>query len=564
MSKDGRFLRWFAAMGLALMAMLATAQVTTGSEQTEPTSPHVRVVSGPELPQRILLIPVDDRPAVTQFPQMIGAMAGATIETPPRELIGRFTQPGKPEAIMAWMASQNLKDYDAVVVSMDMIAYGGLIASRVERTSYNLAIQRIRQFWALRRTAPQTKFYGFGAIMRVAPTGTRENRDWRDILAKYAEEKADYGSQPTAAQRNRLQDLARRVPAADLASYERARDRNFRVNQELIRMRQQNAFTFLLLGEDDSKPTGPQKIERLRYADMAKNLNLKEDQMTMAAGIDQVANLLVSRAMSDSVAWAPRVRVVYADEDGRRTIGNYESLPIEDSLQSQLRASGATVAGPNEDFDYSLYVNTPDPDQYSLDAFLGSLESEVDQGFPVAVADTNLGKGGVGDPRLFDVLTKEGRSARLLAYAGWNTAGNTMGTTIPAANIYLLARRQRVEPLVREIGLRTFVLHRLVNDFEYHNFVRPVAYAMIDAFPNASREETYGDEFDQVNATVQQDLGKRLDARFKNQMLGTRFFAGNQQYEVVALEDVEISLPWPRAYEVQLDFRLIVRPVAQP
>jgi hypothetical protein len=157
MSKDGRFLRWFAAMGLALMAMLATAQVTTGSEQTEPASPHVRVVSGPELPQRILLIPVDDRPAVTQFPQMIGAMAGATIETPPRELIGRFTQPGKPEAIMAWMGSQNLKDYDAVVVSMDMIAYGGLIASRVERTSYNLAIQRIRQFWALRRTAPQTK-----------------------------------------------------------------------------------------------------------------------------------------------------------------------------------------------------------------------------------------------------------------------------------------------------------------------------------------------------------------------------------------------------------------------
>jgi len=204
-------------MGLALMAMLATAQVTTGSEQTEPTSPHVRVVSGPELPQRILLIPVDDRPAVTQFPQMIGAMAGATVETPPRELIGRFTQPGKPEAIMAWMGSQNLKDYDAVVVSMDMIAYGGLIASRVERTSYNLAIQRIRQFWALRRTAPQTKFYGFGAIMRVAPTGTRENRDWRDILAKYAEEKADYGSQP--GRKGRLRLPTHRRPAQSSARF---------------------------------------------------------------------------------------------------------------------------------------------------------------------------------------------------------------------------------------------------------------------------------------------------------------------------------------------------------
>jgi len=512
------------------------------------------------VPQRVLLIPVDDRPAVVQFPQMIANMAATSVETPPAEILGRFTQPGKPEMILAWLRTQDLSEYDAIVVSLDMIAYGGLIASRVDRTSYNLAINRIREFWSIRRSAPQTKVYGFSSIMRVAPTATTANATWRELLAKYAEEKADYGTRPTAAQRARLADLARRIPAGEVERYERTRDRNKRVNEEFIRMTSQGAFTLLALGEDDSKPTGPQKPERERYRQMVGNLDVA-GKVQFAAGIDQLANLLVSRTISDAIAWQPRIRVVYADEQGRHIIASYESLPIEESLRSQIAVSGARIVPEGEDYDYSLYVNTPNASEFALDAFLGSLRAEVDQGFPVAVADTNLGRGGIADPRLFEVVTEEGRSARLLAYAGWNTAGNTMGTTIPAANSYLMARRERIDPLRREIALRTFVLHRLVNDFEYHNFVRPEAYAMMDELNGGRREEAYGDVFAEIDERVRGDLGLRLQSRFDGQLKGTRFFAGNSQYEVVELRDVSISLPWPRAYEVRLDFQLVVRPV---
>ncbi|MBX3095828.1 MAG: DUF4127 family protein [Fimbriimonadaceae bacterium] len=533
--------RWMLGLGLAGLGWTAQAAV----------------------PQRILLIPIDDRPAVVQFPQMIGNMAATSVETPPAELLGRFTQPGKPEMILAWMRTQNLRDYDAIVVSMDMIAYGGLIASRVDRSSYNLAINRLRDFWAIRNTAPETEVYGFSSIMRVAPTATLTNSDWRDILAKYAEEKADYGDRPNATQRARLADLARRIPNEEVARYERTRDRNKRVNEELIRMAAQKVFTHLTLGEDDSKPTGPQKPERERYQQMVTNLGIP-GQVLMCAGIDQLANLLVSRAIGDAINWRPRLRIVYADEAGRLKIASYESQPIEESLRSQINVSGARIVGEGQDFDYSLFINTPDASAFALDAFLGSLKAEVDQGFPVAVADTNLGRGGIADPRLFEVVTEQGRSARLLAYAGWNTAGNTMGTTIPAANTYLMARRERVDPLRREIALRTFVLHRLVNDFEYHNFVRPEAYAMMDQLNAGRREEAYGEPFNEINERVRDDLGLRLQNRFESQLKGTRFFAGNSQYEVVDLRDVQIALPWPRAYEVQLDFSLVVRPVLSP
>ena len=136
-----------------------------------------------------------------------------------------------------------------------------------------------------------------------------------------------------------------------------------------------------------------------------------------------------------------------------------------------------------------------------------------------------------------------------------------MDRIIPAANVYLLARRIGVDPVQREVALRAFILHRLVNDFEYHKYVRPKAYAMIDSMPGASREETYGPQLDKVNHEVKQSLGERLQDRFREQILGTRFFAGQTQFEVTGLKGVDIGLPWPRAYEVRLNFKIEVKPV---
>ena len=77
---------------------------------------------------RILLIPLDDRPPCLQFPVRMGAIGDAEIVTPPRELLGRFTEFGQSEAIIEWLKKQNLNSFDAAIVSVDMLAYGGLVA----------------------------------------------------------------------------------------------------------------------------------------------------------------------------------------------------------------------------------------------------------------------------------------------------------------------------------------------------------------------------------------------------------------------------------------------------
>jgi len=505
--------------------------------------------------KQVLLIPLDDRPAATQFAQMIAQIAGVEVVLPPPETLGTFTNPGDPEEIVEWVSSQDLETVDSVIVSIDMLCYGGLIASRTPATDYRLAILRLRSLQKILRAKADLKVYAFSAIMRLTPTATRATSGWRLPLARYAETKERYRRNPTPHLLSTLRNLQAKIPPSEISRYEETRQRNHKVQQELVRMVEVDVFDYLIFGQDDAQPIGPHGPETDRLKRMTSNLKVGS-RVFFCEGIDQHANVLVSRAILDQSGWVPKVRIAYADDLGRQKIAPYETNSVETSLREQIEASGASWSGPDDPFDYTLYVNTPEPRQAQFEVFLTNLQTEIDQSFPVAVADINLGKTGTGDPLLFDALMENGRATRLLAYSGWNTAGNTLGTAIPAANVYLLARKRNESPIERELSQRTFLLHRLVNDFAYHRFTRPLAYAMIDSNPQASREETYGHDFEEVDRFVQSDLRSRLEDTFQAEFQGKRFFAGTRQYVVVGLKDIGIRLPWPRAYEVRLDFRM--------
>lgn len=491
---------------------------------------------------------------------MIAKMAGVRVDMPPTELLGRFTTPGKPEEILDWLDSQDFSDVIAMVASADMVAYGGLIQSRLNQTSLAAAQKRLDRLSAIRRKHSEALFFAYSAIMRLTPTATKAAAAWRLQLARYEETKDRYRRDPSKANRRQLMDLTARVPAAEIQRYEATRARNHQLQRTLLTLVKDKTLDYLILGQDDAQPYGPHILEQ-QYLRTLVQRDMTGGKVYLCEGIDQLGNVLISRALLRHFDWIPKVRVVFSDNAGMAKIANYESKIVALSLQDQLLASGASPALTGFDFDYTLYLNVPEPRTGELDQFIDALKEDVDQGFPVAVADINLGKDGTADPRLFAALWENTRIMKLLSFAGWNTAGNTMGTAIPAANAYLLSRRLQNDPLGREVAQREFLLHRFVNDYAYHKFTRPAAYQMIDAMPKASREETYGSDFDKVDAFVRQDLGGRLQDYFKDQFLGRRFFAGTSQYEVSGLDRVRIFLPWPRAFEVQLELRILTTPI---
>ncbi len=512
---------------------------------------------------KMLLVPIDDRPATGQFAQMIAGIAGVRIELPPAHLLGQFLFPGDPEGILQWLGQQNLGQYQAVILSTDMIAFGGLIASRVPNVPTSVAIDRLQRLEAIRHRTPGVPFYGFSAIMRLAPTSTTETKPWRDLLPKAIIARDRFSRNPRVGNLVEFARLALKLPAGVLSSYDAARDRNFEVQQELLRLTKDGTLDYVILGQDDAQPEGPHIHERTLLRQQASSIKV-QDKVYFCEGIDQHANVLVSRALLSQLEYEPKIRIVYADPLGTNITPPYETQPVHTSIQEQITASGARATANADEADYTLYVNTPEPRPAHFKEFVGSLRNEIDMGFPIAVADINLGKTGTGDPNLFEVLNEGERAMKLLAYAGWNTAGNTIGTTIPAANVYLASRRTTTDPLTRELNQRAFLLHRLVNDFEYHRFTRPMIYAYIDRNPPATREEAYGDRFTAMNRLAQEDLRRRLDEMFQSHFMGKRFFAGTRQYEVEGLRDVDIALPWPRAYEVRLGFRIQAREVIRP
>lgn len=512
--------------------------------------------------RKILLVPVDDRPAVHHFATMIGDIAGVEVVTPPKVFLGKFKQPGFPPSILQWLGKQNLAEYESVIVSADMIAYGGLIASRTDRSSENLAKARLRELWRIRKSSFETPFYVFSTLTRIAPTAVAENRAWRQDLYYWAiaREQARLYNDPEA--KRKTASLADKVPNVELQRYDTIRERNVNIQIELLKMTFHGAFNHLTLGQDDAAPVGPHTREIATLNQEVDRLKLKP-RTQFCMGIDQISNCLVSRALSDKAKWKPTVAIRSSDSTGLDQVAAYESEPIRESLQDQFETSGAIVTTDPEKADYVLYLNTPKRDPNQFDAFVRELNASITAGKRIAIADTNLGWSGTADPELFEALTATRQGPQLVSYAGWNTAGNTMGTTIPAANAYLIALQTEIPGLRRETAARKFVLHRLVTDYFYNRYVRPEAYKMIERMQNGNREEI--SELENVNiieSFVKKDMTERLNQTFLDQMVANPFRVQNKTYNVVALRNITVELPWPRAYEVHIDFDLDVREVS--
>lgn len=508
---------------------------------------------------RIILIPLDNRPAAGQFAQMIGDIDGAQIQMPPYQLLGRFTSPGNPEAILDWLNSQDMSDVSALIVSADMIAYGGLIASRVPGVSEQQALARIQRFQQIvQKNRQHIKVYVFTSVMRLAPTATLSNASWRGQLAKFVAAREQAGN-PKKLPRW-LKKVQETVPASQLQRYDATRRRNHAIQMTLIQMTMQS-FDYLVVGQDDAQVHGPHVPETRELRSLSSRLGV-DGKVYFCEGVDQNSNILLSRALLKAANWIPRIRVVYSDPYGRTKIGAYESKTVQDTVHDQVYASGARVVGLNDYYDYALYVNTPDRREMMFQDFMDDLRNEMDQNLPVCLADINLAADGTCDPELYDKLRSESRLMKVLSFAGWNTAGNTLGTAIPAANLTLLAKKNNFDPLKLEIAQKKFLLHRYADDVMYHRQTRPKAYALIDSLPDGHREETYGDSYIVLTAYVRKDMTDVLNKTFQTQLKGWKFSAGGQQYEFTDLDDVRIFLPWPRAYEVRLEFSLIATPQA--
>ena len=115
----------------------------------------------------VLFLPLDERFATRGLTLNLGHIAPAyDILTPPEELISFRKIPADPRQLQEWVEGR-VGSAHALLASVEMLVYGGLIASRCCNDSSALISERVHWLGGLAARFPRLRLYLSSVVVRV-------------------------------------------------------------------------------------------------------------------------------------------------------------------------------------------------------------------------------------------------------------------------------------------------------------------------------------------------------------------------------------------------------------
>ncbi len=426
------------------------------------------------LHRRILALPVDGRPVVRAQVQQLVACAGWQLLVPDVAALGHFRQAADRDALHQWVLQQ-APLVDGLVLSLDMLLYGGLVPSRFIEDSPASLLQRLALLRELKALHPQQPVYAFAATMRLSNNNVADEEkpywaQYGQLLWQWSfhsDRAANLGQAQARAEASGLaQQAAAQIPAAIQDDYTRTRARNFALTCAALQATQDGLIDRLVLPQDDTAAWGFNIAERRQLQARVQEMNL-QNKVLIYAGADEVLHTLCAHLVQH-LQGTPPLRVALAASDPahiKQLHALYEDRPLLQSLASQLQAVGAVLCTPgspeanllNEDTafgqaDLLLALHTqgtdqgdwamqkPLPQRPGLHAsWLPRLWAAYGRGLPVALVDLAYANG--GDPWLLAQALPP-----LFTYAGWNTASNSLGSALAHTSLVWAAVQANTTP----------------------------------------------------------------------------------------------------------------------
>ena len=369
----------------------------------------------------LTLVPLDERPVNTRYPQMLGAIAGAEVRLPPPDVRGLQRIPADRDAVAGWLW-ETAGEADAALVSTDFLGCGNLINARISQDSAADVLTRLR---LLTEINPSCPVHAFSLITRVphADDCVEEPlywRRWGTTFSQYARlwHQAERGTLAIGEDAE-LARLEASLPADIKADWLTRRLRNHTITLGLLDMAARGQLTSLLITSDDTAPYGFPSRERDWLRGWPRLIGpTLADRVMMHPGADEVGSALVARLINQQSSTTPRAWIEYAVPGDEELVAPYEDRPIRETVLGQIAACGC-VPAPNPDAsDFVLGVITPSPRRTDYRPnyreedrltrtpdyarFLTQLAEWQAQGMPVALADVAYPNG--SDPLLMELL----------------------------------------------------------------------------------------------------------------------------------------------------------------
>ena len=406
---------------------------------------------------KIAFVPIDNRPVCYNLPKEIAAIDNnIELLLPNKNLLGGLKSAADIEGILHWI--ENLGQVDAFVISLDTIAYGGLISSRRSKDS----IENIKKRLERLKNKLSGKVYAFSSIMRISNNNVNEEE--KDYWDKYGTKIFEY-----SYNFHKNYEETTDVPPEILNDYLATRYRNFQINKIYIEWLSQGIFDTLVFSKDDCAEFGLNVLEACILEDkIKKNPVSKTDGIGLVkTGADEIPLSLFTRAFVDFNNAKPKICPKFLSPEFKHLISNYEDISIEKSVNSQIELAGAEVT--NEDLsNIVMLVNNFEENQGEI--VMGTKTTPYYSQFnlprkPYMIADVRFANG--ADNLFVEKLFKKNLDIEIFyGFSAWNTSANTLGSLICAAVVRFYAKD------FNEQAFRRLQMVRFLDDWAYQANVR--------------------------------------------------------------------------------------------
>jgi hypothetical protein len=479
---------------------------------------------------RLLLLPLDDRPQTFLFPQRLADIAGIELIVPPRPLLGKFLVPGDADALAKWLC-ENTANIDGILAAVDMLAYGGLVASRSMATTLDQAEERLQVLKRIKEQHPDIKIFAASVIMRISITAADASLEpyYRDII-RYSELQYRVEFEKCTEFRSEYESLIKKIPAPVLAEYLSARKRNHEVNRRMVEWFAAGVLDKLILLQEDASSVGPHLLEQRELKQLAGDLGVLE-RLSIYPGADEGTQTLLA-SWINQYSEIP-LSIGYTSAEAALQVMPFEDRPLIQTLQNHLTAAGCKMESDAES-KYILWLHTPCQSE-QIQKAVSKIKQFLADGKVVGIADVRFPNG--GDDEFMRALAEEKILFKLAAYSAWNTAGNSIGTAIAQMCAWISACENGCSNSQRTTQ-DEFLWERYIDDWGYQRIVREIV---------ETRLRNSG--LDPLNLGQNKELAEQLVVTELTHWLGNTF---GPNEEDVKLPQVSICLPWPRTFEVEV------------
>ena len=509
---------------------------------------------------KVILIPLDTRPPCQKMVIDSGKMAGIEVITPPSEIMDYYTLAGDTKELRKWLL-ENVNQADGVIVSVDQLLHGGLLASREASSKDDDSATLLQFLRQLKQLAPDKEIYAFNILPRITPPPTINSSSKKIIkISRLIDEINTFGNKDDI---KLLEDLKQDIDKEDLNVYLDLFKRNTKLNKELINLANEGVITKLIIGQDDGEDFGVPNMEKKALVNYLHSNNINSDKVLITRGADEVALSLLASFVQKQTHYKPKVFIEYNDDKAPNTIMPFMAGSVGSTVEEKLIMANSTKLDSPSKAGIILYIYIgTDTNGKNRQESARKIKKYLQEGKKVALVD--LSKHFSAQESLFPILLKEEVPInQLISYAGWNTASNSIGTAFANAIIYKAMRPEfnnTNDILCLEFNRLTLLYNRILEDYYYLKDIIDVVNTTLvnNGYKNVN-DLDIEHNYKWAKYILQTSMDKKADSLWQTKSaqmpITVQTPEGNYKLTLRYLK-ADAYFPWPRTFEIYLDSKL--------